>query len=472
MREGYSGDFLRRRVLPMALIVLALAAGACRSKGTQTASSQALLGGRLPDTLRVGTLYSPSSYFLYREEPMGFDYEKVRQFAADHSMPLELVVAGNISELMELLRDGKVDLLAYSVPVTDEYGAAVRYCGETSVSKQVLVQPAGGSGHISDVTQLRGRTVWVEQGSRYEQRLRHLDQELGGGIVIRTLQKDTLIADDMIEMVSSGKIPLTVVGSDVAGINAPYFPDIEASVEVGVDQQASWAVRSGDYALAEAVDSWSRENATNATGMDLYKKYFELSKAEETQFAMPGVVVGGGHLSPYDAYFRAAGAKTDIDWRLLAAIGYVESRFDNSQVSWAGARGVMQLMPGTARALGLTAAQMEIPAHNIDAAARLVKQLNGTFAEAVPNPAERMKFILAAYNAGHAHILDAIALARKYGLNPAQWEGSVAQMALKKNRPEYYNDPVVKYGYFRGRETVAFVDHVMKVYNYYKAQTI
>lgn len=401
---------------------------------------------------------------------MGFDYEMVRQFAADHNMPLQLTVAGNISELLELLDAGKVDLLAYAVPVTDDYAATLRYCGEATVSRQVLVQPAHAADKITDVTQLPGRTVWVEKGSRYEQRLRHLDQELGGGIIINTLDKDTLIADDMIEMVSLGKLPLTVVGSDAAGVNAPYFPDVDASLNIGVDQQASWAVRSGDYALAEAVDEWSSDNSSNASALDLYKKYFELSKAEAAEFAMPGQL-GNGRLSPYDAYFKAAAERTGLDWRLLAAIGYVESRFDNSQVSWAGAKGIMQIMPGTARALGMTPEEVEIPAANIQGAARLVAELNEMFADKVPNEHERIKFVLASYNAGHAHILDAIALAKKHGLDPTRWDGSVQQMALRKNRPEYYNDPVVKHGYFHGRETSAFVGRVMKVYAYYKAQT-
>lgn len=123
-------------------------------------------------------------------------------------------------------------------------------------------------------------------------------------------------------------------------------------------------------------------------------------------------------------------------------------------------------MPNTARAMGV--GDLHIPDNNILGASRLLKQLNESLKTKVPDSTERMKFVLAAYNGGLGHVYDAIALAKKYGLDPETWNGNVSEAALMKSRPQYYNDPVVKNGYFRGRETVDFVDRVMTVYQYYK----
>ena len=136
------------------------------------------------------------------------------------------------------------------------------------------------------------------------------------------------------------------------------------------------------------------------------------------------------------------------DWRLLAALVFHESRFDASQRSWAGAAGLMQLMPHTASNFGLNKRTVFDPEMNIEAGVQYIKSLNLSFRK-VENKDERIKFILAGYNCGPSHILDAMALAKKYWKNPQIWFGNVDYYLLKKSEPEFYNDKVVKYGYFR-----------------------
>ena len=173
----------------------------------------------LPDTLIVGTLYSPTSYFLYREEPMGFDYDLVRQLSTDKGIPFRLEVATSLASAVEMLDSGKIHLLAYEVPVTAEYKGHVIPCGKETITNQVLVQPRDKGKLISDVTDLVGRDVYVEKGSKYQHRLINLNDELGGGIKIHAIDRDTLITEDLIAMVSEGDIPLTVVDSDIARLN-------------------------------------------------------------------------------------------------------------------------------------------------------------------------------------------------------------------------------------------------------------
>jgi membrane-bound lytic murein transglycosylase F len=153
-----------------------------------------------------------------------------------------------------------------------------------------------------------------------------------------------------------------------------------------------------------------------------------------------------------------------MDWRLLAAQGYHESHFDTTRVSWAGAGGIMQIMPHTARAYHLSPEMVRNPDANIHTATKILHDLDRSLSRRVPNKTERTKFVIAAYNSGIAHILDAIALAEKHGKNPQVWTDNVETALLMKANPEYYSDPVCRAGYFRGRETVAYVRDVMRLY--------
>jgi membrane-bound lytic murein transglycosylase F len=143
------------------------------------------------------------------------------------------------------------------------------------------------------------------------------------------------------------------------------------------------------------------------------------------------------------------------DWRLMAAQCYQESTFDPKAVSFAGAKGLMQIMPGTADHLGVPRSQLYDPETNIAAAAKLIKELNGAFSD-IRDGYERINFILASYNGGSHHIRDAMALARRDGKDAHRW-ADVSAYVLKLAQPKFYNDPLVKYGYMRGSETVDYV---------------
>ena len=144
---------------------------------------------------------------------------------------------------------------------------------------------------------------------------------------------------------------------------------------------------------------------------------------------------------------------------------YQESRFNADAVSHAGAFGLMQLMPQTARRFGVT--EYSSPAEHIRAGVKYIEWLDKRFSSRIKDAGERKKFILASYNAGYGHVYDAIRLAEKYGKNPELWEDNVEFFLMKKSDPEYYKDEVVRNGYLRGTETYAFVRSIMYRYNHY-----
>ena len=166
----------------------------------------------------------------------------------------------------------------------------------------------------------------------------------------------------------------------------------------------------------------------------------------------------GGVISHYDQYFMAYARDIRWDWRLLAAQCYQESTFDPRAVSFAGAKGLMQIMPGTADHLGVSRSKLYEPEANIQAAVKYIGQLQNTFRDIRDNY-ERTNFVLASYNGGAHHIRDAMNLAKRDGKNPHRWS-DVAPYVLKLSQPQYYNDPIVKYGYMRGSETVDYVQRI------------
>ncbi len=173
-----------------------------------------------------------------------------------------------------------------------------------------------------------------------------------------------------------------------------------------------------------------------------------------------------GIISHYDDLFQRYAPHIRWDWRLLAAQCYQESTFDPQAKSWAGACGLMQIMPSTADHLGLARSAIYHPEKNIAAAVRYIAELEQSFSD-IPDRMERTKFVLAAYNGGGFHIRDAMALARKHGRNSQHWR-EVEPFVLGLQQPEYYNDPVVRSGYMRGSETVGYVRSIQERWNGYR----
>lgn len=411
--------------------------------------------------LTIITLYSSTSYFIYKEEPMGYDYDMAQDFCDHYNLKLNVKVAENTTRLFEMLHSGEGDIIAYEMPVQNEHKDSVLYCGLQQISHQVLVQRANkGDTLVKDVTELIGKEIFIKKNTKYHQRLENLNAELGGGIVIKDMEQDTITAEDMIEMVSNGQIPYTISDEYIAKLNRTYYSNINISLPVSFEQRNSWVVRKSSPQLAEALNEWYAQNDNTPVYKKIVKKYFELSKGPlDGDYTAPKNLPKGA-VSVYDDLFKKHAKGTQYDWHLLAAISYHESRFINNLTSWAGAAGIMGLMPRTAKSLGLSSDDRMNPDRSIEAAVELLNRLNKIF-RGIESHDERMKFILAAYNGGNGHINDAQALARKYGANPHLWEGNVKHYLELKSNPDYYNDPVCKSGYFRSGQTVKYVDAVL-----------
>ncbi|MCE9108391.1 transglycosylase SLT domain-containing protein [Bacteroides pyogenes] len=450
----------------MLLCLLFFCCMGCRNKhyGKEKQTAHDLPQIKDSGELVVLTLYSSTSYFIYRGQEMGFQYELSEQFAKSLGLNLKIKVANNVQELIEKLIAGEGDMIAYNLPITKEWKDSLLFCGEDVITHQVIIQQANGKYPLlKDVTDLVGKDVYVKPGRFYD-RLNNLNKELGGGIHIHKVSSDSITSEELITQVAQGKISYTVADNDIAKLNKTYYPNLNINLSISFDQRSSWAVRRDCPKLAKAADQWQKENMASPAYTASMKRYFENSK---TAPHSPILSLEKGKISHFDGLFKKYAKEIDWDWRMLASLAYTESNFDTTVVSWAGAKGLMQLMPSTARAMGVPQGKEQNAEESIKAAVKYIASTDRSL-RVVKDKEERLNFILASYNAGLGHIYDAMALADKYGKNKYIWKDNVENYILLKSSEEYFNDPVCKNGYFRGIETYNFVRDIRSRYEVYK----
>ena len=456
---------VRTLIIPLFLVLFCCVFG-CKNTRPNPVSENAYDLSQIKDSgeLVVLTLYSSTSYFIYRGQEMGFQYELSGQFAKSLGLKLRIEVANSVDELIRKLLAGEGDMIAYNLPVTKEWKDSLIYCGEDIITHQVIVQQGKGKQKpLKDVTELIGKDIYVKPGKYYD-RLVNLNNELGGGIQIQKVTNDSITTEDLITQVAQGKIPYTVADNDLAKLNKTYYPNLNIDLSISFDQRSSWAVRKDCPELAAAATKWHEENMTSPAYTASMKRYFENSKMMPHS---PILSLREGKISHYDDLFKKYSKDIGWDWRMLASLAYTESNFDTTAVSWAGAKGLMQLMPATARAMGVPPGKEQNPEESVKAAVKYIAATDRSLSM-IPDKQERLSFILASYNAGLGHIYDAMALAEKYGKNKLVWKDNVENFILLKSNEEYFTDPICKNGYFRGIETYNFVRDILSRYESYK----
>lgn len=427
------------------------------------------------DTLKAITTNNSLSYFLYRGRPMGYEYELLQQYAEYLGVTLEMKVAESGEDLIELLNSGAGDVIANNMTVTNDSRERISFSDSYTFSKQVLVQRKPdkywtmGKETLDEILvrnpiDLIGKKVDVQANSAFEMRLRNLSNEIGGDIVIVT-HVTGASQEELIQMVADGKIDYTIADNNIALMNATYFKNIDVATDISFPQRVAWALRKNAPELLQSINEWLHEMERKGDYQVLYNKYFKNPKAFTIRQDSDFFSATGGMISPFDEIIKKYAAELNWDWRLLAAQIYTESKFQTDAQSWAGARGLMQIMPETASRFGDTT-RINDPEYSIMMGVKYLKYLQ-KFWEEVPDSSQRVKFVLASYNVGEGHLLDACRLAQKYHKNPFRWDDSVDSFLVKKAYPAYYRDEVVYNGYCRGSEPFNYVRDVLTYYNHY-----
>lgn len=418
--------------------------------------------------LIVVTDFSSINYFIYRGKTLGFQYELLQELSDYSGLEIEVKVNNDLKENFDQLINGEVDIIASNLTINPERRKIVDFTIPHSQTSQVLVQRSGSKFGferekvLRDPLKLIGKTVYVQKYSAHAQHLRNLSSETGERIIVIEVPIET---EKLIRMVAKGEIEYTVADQDVAMVNDSYMDGIDVETILSFPKEQAWAVRKSSPGLKNEVDKWMTSFKKTRRYAVLQKKYFRSNRINS--MVNSNYYSGeSGKISPYDEIFKQAVQGMDWDWKLIAAMVYQESRFNPSARSWAGAFGIMQLMPGTAKRFGVNV-NSSVPTQ-VKAGVALIQWLDDRLDDLVEDPVERKKFILASYNIGFGHVQDAIKLAQKYGKNPQIWEDNVEYFLLKKSEKKYYTDKVVKYGYARGIETYNYVREIIDRYSHYK----
>lgn len=420
------------------------------------------------------TGYSASSYFIYKGEPLGFEYELLQLLAKRLDLELEIVIVRNLDRIFSMLNTGEGDIVAYNMTITKTRKQAVDFTNHHTLIRQVLVQRMPENYRqlkrhqierliITSPTDLIGKEVHVRKGSSYYHRLNNLADEIGGDIDIVEVPGD-VSTEELIARVASGEIEYTVADENVAQINAAYHHNLDISMPVSLPQRIAWAVRKNSPLLKAKINKWLKEMKYEPTFNVLYAKYHRNKRFYTQRVRSEFFSMTGDKISPYDELIKQHAEELNWDWRLLASQIFQESEFDPDARSWVGASGLMQLMPATARQFG--AIKIKEPTQNIAAGTRYLNWLQDYWSE-IPDSLDRLKFVLASYNTGQGHVQDARRLAIKYGKDPLVWNDNVEYYLLRKSQKKYFNDDVVRFGYCRGEEPVNYVREILERYDHY-----
>jgi membrane-bound lytic murein transglycosylase F len=416
------------------------------------------------------------SYFIYKGQPMGYEYELLNLFAKHLNVDLKIKVTSGIDRAMDQLNKGEGDLIAFPLTITKDRKQYVAFSNPHFNSFQVLVQRKPDNWRemtvddindslIRNPADLIGKEVYVLPGSSFENRLNHLSEEIGGDILIRP---DTTASESesLIRRVAMGEIDYTVADHMMARVNASYYPNLDVNTPLGVAQQVGWAARLNSPLLVGAVNQWLASVKKEATFMVIYNRYFKSPRTSLVRMKSDYSSMGGNKLSPFDSLIRKGADTLGWDWRLLASLVFQESHFVPRGESWAGARGLMQLMPRTAKEFG--ALDLDDPTQSLKAGIGYLKYLDDYWLKRIPDPNERLKFTLASYNVGLSHVVDARRLTEKHGRDPQIWYDNVEFFLSRKSDPKFYRDPIVTAGYCKCEEPVNYVRDILERYEVYK----
>ncbi len=429
-------------------------------KQSQLAYKDDLPGIKNRQVLRVLTRNNAATYFVWRGQFLGFEYELMKRFADSQGLHLEMVVPNRWGDLIPTLKAGGGDLIAASMTVTEERKQqGIAFTNPYNLVTEELVGRADETA-FTDPQDLAGRTVVIRRSSSYWTTMQKLIDQ-GIDFKLETAP-DTMETEEIISRVASGEYDFTVADSHILSVELIWRSDIKPVLTLNGPVAHGWAVREEDQKLLSALNDFLDKEYKGRFFNFVYNKYFENSHRILDHVTAHQKHSAKGNISPYDAQVQKYAEEYGFDWALIVAQMYQESKFDPQAESWAGARGLMQILPTTGDLFGVD--DLNGVDTSIQTGVRYLAWLHERF-EAELTVQDRMWFSLAAYNAGLGHVRDARSLARKMGWNPDRWFNNVERAMLLLSRRSFFQ--LATHGYARGKETVDYVRQIRDRYNAY-----
>ncbi|HET8865234.1 MAG TPA: transporter substrate-binding domain-containing protein [Gracilimonas sp.] len=417
--------------------------------------------------LRMITSYSSGSYFLYNGIQVGFEYELLKAFTKENDLALEVVITGPNESPYDLLNSGQGDIIAANYTITPERRQIVEFTRPYNLVDQLIVV----SDHLGftpeSITELEGVPISVRRNSSYYVRLMELKED-GFPITINVIPED-MDTESVLFLVADGTYEATVADNNIYSAADRYINGLVKGPLIAESDTIAWAVRKNapdlEYQLNKFLYKHFRFDENGVPKRSAFlniirKKYFESGNQIADYYSPSYQGTQYGTISPYDNMIKEVAEEYNLDWVMLTAVAAQESKFNPSSVSWAGAVGIMQVLP---RFSEISSDSLYIPEVNIREGAKILASHLDHYA--YMDSTNQWSFALAAYNAGQGHVADARRLSIDHNDDPNQWD-NVAESLLKLMQRKYYQN--ARYGFCRGIETVRYVNEIMNRYDTYQ----
>ena len=404
--------------------------------------------------LRMLSLNNAASYFMWRGELMGFDLDLMKKFTDQHGLQLSVVLKDSISELITALQQGEGDIIAASLTQSSTREAlGLQFSNPYLFVSQQLVGRADGPS-VTSLEQLAGQRIGVNPDTVFYSIFKQLQSE---GVELEILEYPKTTTEAMINKLVQGEFNFTAADSHLLAIESAYRDNLKINLSLGEQTDIAWGLRPDQQQLKQLLNDFIKQEYRGLFYNITYNKYFK-NRGKMEQIKAERLLPGGA-LSPYDDIVKPLTEQYGMDWRLIIAQMYQESKFNPQAKSFAGALGLMQVMPRTGRDLGYS--ELNRVENGIGAGIAYMDWLEDRFPGEL-DLQERLFFTLAAYNAGAGHVRDARRLTGKLGKDPNRWFGHVDAAMLLLAEPEYYKN--ARFGYARGSEPVKYVKEIRDRY--------
>ncbi len=406
------------------------------------------------EQMTVLTQNNANSFYIYRGQEMGFEYDLAQAFANSLGVSLQVQTPG-WSQLIPSLQSKKGHFIAAGMTITEDRQELVNFSlPYLDVQQMVIVHKDQNS--VQCLDDLANTTIHVRKHTSYQRRLQELQEN---GVDLQVKVHTNVPTEEFIRLVANKDIQATVADSNIAELNRRYYPDVRIAFPISEKQSLGWAVRKQDEDLLHAINDFLVSAREDGTYARIYQKYYanvaifdyvDLKKFHQRIKT---------RLPKYKATIKNEASKFGFDWRLIAAVVYQESHFDPQATSYTGVQGLMQVTLDTAREMGIS--NRLDPEQSIHAGVKYLSDIYERFEE-IPNREQRLRFSLASYNIGYGHVLDAQGLAQKQGRDPNKWSSLLITLPQLR-QPKYYSQ--TKYGYARGTEPVRYVKRIFSYYD-------
>ena len=407
--------------------------------------------------LRVVTRNSPDAYYLGSQGPEGPAYDLASQFANHLGVPLRLYTVRTREAAIEEVAAGRAHVAAaglstgVELPGGTQFGPGYQRVREHLVYRRRTARP-------SSIEQAARGQIEVAVGSAHQRTLEELRFKHPD---LAWIEREATDTEEILAELSRGAVQFTLASSTEFALNRSVHPELAIALDLSPQRALAWVVRTAghDSSLLDRVDAYFALARREGRIAALLERYYGEDDRFDYLLSRNFMEHLERRLPRYLTWFQEAAELHGLDWRLLAAMGYQESKWDPAAVSFAGARGLMQMTDETA--VRVAAGDRHDPRSSIFAGAKYLALLQRTIPPRIPEP-DRTWLAVAAYNAGIGHVEDARILAQGAGRNPDSWD-EVRNFLPLLSQERWYTR--TKRGYARGWEPVRYVENVQAYLN-------